>query len=212
MSKILEHLKRIKLHRLGHWSVASVRNGNDTQTNKLLRQLSKAEKKQYRLWCDKAFWMQHAAVQECGSFPFDKTFTWIVRSDAYIRSWRKSQQHKRRHANVIIELVPAPNHHGYMTPFGEFPSERAWLEWDLQRLSTICAAHTPPGTLESMGEYHTGRKAAIKTIEERLAILAKEDPGQESSAEWDARGGTAPYDYESYQRERARRGVDCWPT
>jgi hypothetical protein len=79
MSKILEHLKRIKLHRLGHWSVASVRNGNDTQTNKLLRQLSKAEKKQYRLWCDKAFWMQHAAVQECGSFPFDKTFTWIVR-------------------------------------------------------------------------------------------------------------------------------------
>jgi hypothetical protein len=211
-SKILEHLKRVDLYYLGHLGAMS-RYSTDFPNKKLFRQLSREEKKQYRMWAKKAFWMQHAAVGESANrAPFNKILGWIVAGDAFIRSWRKLPQQRRRLPwNVVVEFVPDPNHSGYMTPFGEFPSERAWLEFDLQRLSTICAAHTPP-IMPGEPSYHAGRKAAIKEIEKRLAVLAKEDPGQESLEEWDRRGGSAPYDHETYQRERERRGVDCWPT
>jgi hypothetical protein len=43
------------------------------------------------MWDKKAFWMQHVAVQECrNSVPFSKTLAWIVRTDAFIRSLRRS--------------------------------------------------------------------------------------------------------------------------
>jgi hypothetical protein len=89
VSKILQHLKRVELHYLGNLSAGN-RYTTDFPNKKLFRQSSKKEKRQYRLWRDKAFWMQHAAVQECSaSLSLAKALAWIVRSDAFIRSWRK---------------------------------------------------------------------------------------------------------------------------
>ena len=89
MSKILEHLKRVELHYLGNLSAGN-RYSTDFPNKKLFRQLSKREKKQYRLWEKKAFWMQHVAVQECrAGLPFDKAFIWIVRTDSFIRALRR---------------------------------------------------------------------------------------------------------------------------